>query len=105
MTEAARCGQDAEYRRRLAALLEFFEGRRLIPLEEVNEMLQDLGRDKAYLDTEDIMKRYDVGINAAQGIIRSIRAMCGGGKLGKGKVLPSEVAYWESEVDKRRVRI
>ena len=105
MAEAAGRVQDAEYRRRMAALLEFFEGRRMIPLEEVNEMLHDLGRDKAYLDTQDIMKRYDVGVSTAQGIIRSIRSMCGGGKLGKGKVLPSEVEYWESEVDKRRVRL
>lgn len=53
----------------------------------------------------DIMERYGVGIGKARGIIRAIRSVCGGGKLGEGKVLPSEVIYWESLVDARRVRL
>ena len=53
----------------------------------------------------DIMTRYGVGENRARGIIRGIRSVCGGGKLGAGKVLPSEVAYWESLVDTRKVRL
>ena len=57
------------------------------------------------LNSEDIMARYDVGINKAREIIRGIRAVCGGGKLGEGKVLPAEVLYWESLIDKRKVRL
>ena len=53
----------------------------------------------------DIMARYSVGIGKARNIIRGIRSVCGGGKLGEGKVLPSEVRYWESLVDKRTVRL
>lgn len=60
---------------------------------------------KVALTYPDIMLRYDVGIGKARDIIRSIRSMCGGGKLGEGKVLPSEVIYWESLVDTRRVRL
>lgn len=51
----------------------------------------------------DIMARYGVGVNKARDIIRGIRSVCGGGKLGEGKVLPSEVLYWESLVSTRRV--
>ena len=57
------------------------------------------------LTYEDIMERYGVGINQARSIIRGIRSVCGGGKLGVGKVLPSEVRYWESLVDQRQVRL
>lgn len=57
------------------------------------------------LTYEDIMERYGVGINQARNIIRGIRSVCGGGKLGVGKVLPSEVRYWESLVDQRQVRL
>ena len=51
--------------------------------------------DKPYLDKFDIMKRYEVGINQAMSLIRAIRAFNGGGVLSKGKVLVSEVTYWE----------
>ena len=51
------------------------------------------------LTCEDIMRRYAVGKVKAYQFIRAIRQVCGGGKLGQGKVLPSEVAYWESLVD------
>lgn len=53
----------------------------------------------------DIMARYGVGIGKAREIIRGIRSVCGGGKLGEGKVLPSEVLYWESLVSTRKVRL
>ena len=53
----------------------------------------------------DIMARYGVGIGKARCIIRGIRAVCGGGKLGEGKVLPSEVLYWESLVECRKARL
>ena len=57
------------------------------------------------LNCDDIMARYDVGRNKAFEIIRGIRSVCGGGKLGSGKVLPAEVLYWESLVDARKVRL
>ena len=44
----------------------------------------------------DIMERYGVGIVKARNIIRDIRRTCGGGKLGAGMVLPSELEYWEN---------
>ena len=57
---------------------------------------------KPYLTTDDIMERYNVGRSNAQGIIRSIKevnARDNGtsirGALGKGKVLCTELAYWE----------
>lgn len=61
--------------------------------------------DKPYLDFSDIMARYQVGKSNALVIIRSIRTCCGGGKLPKGKVLPSELEYWESLPIKKEVRI
>ena len=57
------------------------------------------------LNLEDIMVRYDVGTVQARDIIRSIKSVCGGGKLGAGKVLPAEVVYWESLIDTRKVRM
>ena len=57
------------------------------------------------LNYQDIMIRYGVGSGKARDIIRGIRTVCGGGKLGSGKVLPAEVIYWESLVEKRRVRL
>ena len=57
------------------------------------------------LTYKDIMARYGVGVSKARGIIRGIRSVCGGGKLGGAKVLPSEVLYWENLVDARRVRL
>lgn len=59
-----------------------------------------------YLDREALMKRYNVGETKAEDIIRDIRRECGGGRIGHvSRVLLSEVEYWESIVDKRRVRI
>jgi hypothetical protein len=51
--------------------------------------------EKAYYDKFDIMARYDVSINIAMKIIREIKSLNGGGVLVKGKVLPSELSYWE----------
>lgn len=59
----------------------------------------------AILTREDIMERYGCGVNRAKTIIRSVRACCGGGKLPKGKILASELAYWESKPIKKEVRI
>ena len=51
---------------------------------------------KAYFDRADIMERYGVGEANAAGIIRAIKEFNGGGDLPAGKVLPREVAAWES---------
>ena len=60
---------------------------------------------KPYLTTDDIMERYGVGRSNAQRIIRSIKEVNARGNsakirgaLGKGKVLYSELAYWEEHV-------
>jgi hypothetical protein len=82
-------------------------------INEANERLTSLDVDirefreqgRISLDYKDIQARYGVGVVKAREIIRGIRSVCGGGKLGEGKVLPSEVIYWESLVDTRRVRL
>ncbi|MBE6547953.1 MAG: hypothetical protein E7667_03620 [Ruminococcaceae bacterium] len=63
------------------------------------EIAEFRGQGQVALTCADIMKRYCVGQAKAYQIIRAIRSVCGGGKLGQGKVLPSEVRYWESLVD------
>ena len=82
--------------------VEATEGR-ITELELQVKELRAQGR--VALNFEDIMARYGVGISKARDIIRGIRAVCGGGKLGEGKVLPEEVLYWESLIDKRFVRL
>ena len=66
----------------------------------------EISRDeKLYYDKYDIMKMYDCGINTAIGYLRAIKAVCGGGKLGKGKVLPCELEHWQNylrEVEERK---
>ena len=57
------------------------------------------------LTYKDIMVRYGVQETKARAILRAIRSVCGGGKLGQGRVLPSEVVYWESLVVKKTVRL
>lgn len=82
--------------------IEAMEGR-LTDLDiEIREFRE---QGKVALNHEDIMKRYGVGRTRALEIIRGIRSVCGGGKLGVGKVLPAEVLYWESLVEKRKVRL
>lgn len=76
---------------------------RLTALDIEIRELREQGR--IALDYKDIQARYGVGITNAREIIRGIRSVCGGGKLPTGKVLPSEVKYWESLVDKRTVRL
>ena len=51
---------------------------------------------KAYLDAQDIKERYGCGLCKAYSIIRGIRDFNGGGALGPGKVLVSELEYWET---------
>ena len=69
------------------------------------EILEFRAQGRIALTYEDMKVRYGVGTNKARSIIRGIRSICGGGKLGEGKVLPSEVRYWESQVDMRVVRL
>lgn len=76
---------------------------RLTALDIEIRELREQGR--IALDYKDIQARYGVGITNAREIIRGIRSVCGGGKLPTGKVLPSEVKYWEGLVDKRTVRL
>ena len=67
---------------------------------------ENVNDQPVYFDHTAIMERYNVGENVARDIIRDIRRECGGGRLGHvSRVLRSEVEYWESIVDKRRVRI
>ncbi len=76
---------------------------RLTALDIEIRELREQGR--IALDYKDIQARYGVGVTNAREIIRGIRSVCGGGKLPAGKVLPSEVKYWEGLVDKRTVRL
>ena len=69
------------------------------------EIREFRAQGRVALTYTDIMERYGVGVGKARSIIRGIRSVCGGGKLGEGKVLPSEVLYWESLVDSRTVRL
>lgn len=82
--------------------IEAMEGR-LSTLDIEIKEFREQGR--VALDYKDIMRRYAVGATKAYDIIRGIRSVCGGGKLGAGKVLPAEVLYWESLVDVRKVRL
>lgn len=69
----------------------------------MNENMEQ--RTPVVLTKDDVMKRYCCGVNTARTIIQSVRACCGGGKLPRGKILASELAYWESMPIKRQVRI
>lgn len=82
--------------------IEAMEGRMTALDIEIKEFR---AQGRIALNYEDIMMRYGVGPGKARNIIRGIRTICGGGKLGSGKVLPAEVLYWESLVDARKVRL
>ena len=82
--------------------VEATEGR-ITELELQVKELRAQGR--VAFDYKDIMVRYGVGEGKARGIIRGIRSVCGGGKLGSGKVLPDEILYWESLIEKKFVRL
>ena len=82
--------------------IEAMEGR-LTALDVQIREFREQGR--VALNYEDIMVRYGVKETKARQILRGIRAVCGGGKLGEGKVLPAEVLYWESLIDARKVRL
>ena len=60
---------------------------------------------KPYLTVENVSERYG-GISKAKAyeIMRGVRHVCGGGKLGHdGMILRAELEYWESIVDKRYI--
>lgn len=82
--------------------VEAMEGRLSTLDMEIREFRE---QGRIALDYKDIMRRYAVGEGKAYSIIRGIRSVCGGGKLGPGKVLPSEVFYWESLVETKKVRL
>ena len=81
---------------------EAMEGRLTTLDLEIRELR---AQGKIALDYKDIMVRYGVQETKARAILRGIRSVCGGGKLGQGRVLPSEVLYWESLLDTRKVRL
>lgn len=59
---------------------------------------------KYFYDKFDIMQMYDCSETIALGYIRAIRETCGGGKLAKGKVLPSELEYWQTLIPVKEVK-
>lgn len=55
---------------------------------------------KPYLTVDDVAVRYDVGKAKAGDIMRAVRRCCNGGKLEHdGRILLSELEYWESIPD------
>lgn len=58
---------------------------------------------KPYLTVEDVMDRYGgISKSKAYEIMRAVRHCCNGGKLNNDRmILLSELAYWESVVDKQ----
>lgn len=70
--------------------------------EQIDKFQSDV---RSALTYKDIMARYGCGVSSARKIVKSIRSVCGNGKLPRGKVLQSELEYWESMPIKERVRI
>lgn len=82
--------------------LEAMEGR----VTELDVQIREFkAQGQIALTYKDIMVRYGVQETKARAILRGIRSVCGGGKLGSGKVLPTEVLYWESLIIKKNVRL
>lgn len=86
--------------------LEFLEKQNQDQLTELDFQIRAIREQgRIALTYKDIMVRYGVQETKARAILRGIRSVCGGGKLGQGRVLPSEVLYWESLLDARKVRL
>lgn len=51
---------------------------------------------KHFYTTEEVARIYGVGLRQAQKIVGEIKKMNGKLALGKGKVLPRELAEWEN---------
>lgn len=66
-------------------------------LEKTEQYLLNKTMNKPYLTKADIQIKYDCGENTALKIIRSIKEVCDGGVLGRGRVLPAELKYWEEK--------
>jgi hypothetical protein len=63
---------------------------------------------KPYMTVDDIIAYYDgnIGKSKAYEIMRGVRSVCGGGKLGSDRVIAlADFKYWESLVDKTTVRL
>ncbi len=58
-----------------------------------------------WMGVQQIMERYSVSKTTAYQYIAAIRAFCGGGKLGRGKVLLAECLYWETNISHEKVRL
>ena len=56
------------------------------------------------MDYTDIMKRYDIGETKARRIIHTIQELNDGGLLPVGKVLLSEVEFWENTLGGKHVQ-
>lgn len=83
---------DLTFRDFLAALTELVDGKKK--------------EEKTYYSIEDIMARYDCSRPVAEKYVREAKALsCApGGKLGKGKLLPSELTLWENYINGKDFR-
>lgn len=53
-----------------------------------------MSTNKIWLGVEEIKELFSCGSSSAYAIIREIKAANGGGKLGRGKILRTELDYW-----------
>lgn len=83
---------DLTFREFLTALTELVDGKKK--------------EEKTYYTVEDLMKRYNCSHVQAEKYIREAKSLSGthDGKLGKGKILPSELALWENYINGHDVR-
>lgn len=83
---------DLTFREFLTALTELVDGKKK--------------EEKTYYSIEDIMDRYDCSKAIAEKYVREAKALTGNpyGKIGKGKLLPSELALWENYINGHDVR-
>lgn len=86
-----RCGYSLpdtpENRRRVIADFDYYNGK--------EKTMENKETDKAYITVQDLMDRFGVCVAVARRFMREIKALSGGGRLSKGKCLPSELAKWE----------
>lgn len=55
-------------------------------------------QEKPYLTVDDVAARYGISQGKAYDIMRAVRHCCNGGKLRHdGKILRSELEWWESQ--------
>jgi hypothetical protein len=75
-----------------------------LTIRELVDALRGAQPTKAYYGVADIMERYDCSHVTAEKYIREAKYLTGG-KLGKGKLLPAELAYWENYINGRDIRL